>query len=69
MTIPTTPGAERVVPYVDDPHLDKGTKAFLKVLNSGGHRTEKVPEVSSLPDQINHSFFNLQNKRNERSTD
>jgi acetyl esterase/lipase len=42
MTIPITQEAKRVVPYSDDPHLDKGTKAFLKVLNSGG------PPVESL---------------------
>jgi acetyl esterase/lipase len=42
MATPTTLEAERVVPYANDPHLDKGTKAFLKVLNSGG------PPVESL---------------------
>lgn len=46
MTIPTTQEAERVVPYAEDPHLDKGTKAFLKVLNSSGG-----PPVESLSKQ------------------
>ena len=45
MTIPTTLEAERVVSYLNDPHLDEGTKAFLKVLNAGG------PPVESLSKQ------------------
>ena len=40
--ISITREAEGVIPFADDPHLDKGTKAFLKVLNSGG------PPVESL---------------------
>jgi acetyl esterase len=31
-----------VVNYADDPHIDRGTKAFLKILNAGG------PPVESL---------------------
>jgi len=29
--------------YLDDSHLDKGTKEFLKVLNSGGKPVESLP--------------------------
>lgn len=29
--------------YLDDPHLDKGTKEFLKVLNSGDKPVEALP--------------------------
>jgi hypothetical protein len=32
-----------VVHYADDPHLDRGTKAFLKILNSSG-----APPLESL---------------------
>lgn len=29
--------------YLEDPHLNKGTKEFLKVLNAGGTPVEKLP--------------------------
>jgi acetyl esterase len=55
MSILTTRETERVMPYTDDPHLDKGTKAFLKVLNSGG------PPVESLSTQdARNVLINLQ---------
>jgi acetyl esterase/lipase len=36
MSIPTTIESGTVVNYLNDPHLDKGTRAFLKVLNEAG---------------------------------
>ena len=47
MSIPITQEAERVVPFADDPHLDKGTKAFLKVLNSGGPPVESLSKEAA----------------------
>ncbi len=42
ITEETLLGATTIVNYAEDPHLDTGTKAFLKLLNAGG------PPVESL---------------------
>ncbi|MFC5407699.1 alpha/beta hydrolase [Larkinella bovis] len=44
MEVVTKPNAVSVPNYADDPHLDRGTKAFLTILNSSGG-----PPLETLP--------------------
>ncbi|ANE50804.1 alpha/beta hydrolase [Flavisolibacter tropicus] len=53
MTIPATRGTEQVVSYANDPHLDQGTKAFLKLLNTGGAPVESLSKQDARNVLIN----------------
>ena len=47
ITEETLLGKTSVINYAEDPHLDKGTKAFLKVLNAGGPPVESLPREAA----------------------